>query len=176
MDAPHGRELNVVGKKLDGNYTKNVASFIEQVLEATPHKTAAVWPPTSHHENHQVRRTRYVGHFWRSKDELISDILQWTLAYGRAKVGRPARTYIQQFCADTGCSLEDLWEAMDDRDEWWERVREIRAGSATGWWWWWWLHMQINTGCKRVWSTVLRFCAHTLKLAMSLRILQFCLS
>ena len=31
---------------------KNSVSCIEQVLEATPHKTAAVRPPTTHHENY----------------------------------------------------------------------------------------------------------------------------
>ena len=43
----------------------------------------------------QVRRTRHAGHCWKSNDELISDVLLWTLAYGQAKAGRPARTYIQ---------------------------------------------------------------------------------
>ena len=42
----------------------------------------------------QVRRTRHVGHSWRSRDELISDVLLWTPSHGQAKVGRPARTYI----------------------------------------------------------------------------------
>ena len=37
-------------KKLDGNYTKNVASNIEQDLAATPHKALTIWPPASHHE------------------------------------------------------------------------------------------------------------------------------
>ena len=37
-------------------------------------------------------------------------------SYGWAKAGRPDRTYIQQLCADTGCSLEDLPGVMDDRD------------------------------------------------------------
>ena len=50
----------------------------------------------------------------------ISGILLWTPSHGQAKVGGPARTYIQQLCADTGCSLEDLPGAMDDRDRWWE--------------------------------------------------------
>ena len=36
-------------KKLDG---KNVASNIEQVLEATPHKVPTIRPPASHHENY----------------------------------------------------------------------------------------------------------------------------
>ena len=82
----------------------------------------------------QIRWTRYAGHCWRSKDELISDVLLWTPSYGRTKVGRPARTYIQQLCDNARCSLEDLPGAMDDREGWWERVREIRASSATWWW------------------------------------------
>ena len=76
----------------------------------------------------QVRRTR---HCWRSRDELISDILLWTPTYGWAKAGQPARTYIQQVCEDTGCSPEDLPEAINDREKWRERVRNIRASSMT---------------------------------------------
>ena len=47
-------------------------------------------------------------------------------------------TYIQQLCEDTGCNPEDLPKAMNDREKWRERVRDIRAGSTTWWWWWWW--------------------------------------
>ena len=79
----------------------------------------------------QVRLTRHVGHCWRSKDELISDVLLWTSTYGRAKAGRPARTNIQQLCEDTGCSPKDLPEAMNDRGKWQERVRDIHAGGTT---------------------------------------------
>ena len=39
-------------KKLDGNYLKNAASNLEQVLVATPHKTPTVRPPASYHENY----------------------------------------------------------------------------------------------------------------------------
>ena len=83
----------------------------------------------------QVRRTRHAGHCWRSRDELISDALLWTPTHGRAKAGRPARTYIQQLCEDTGCCPEDLPEAMNDREKWRERVRDIRATSTTWWSW-----------------------------------------
>ena len=86
----------------------------------------------------QVRRTRHAGHCWRSRDELISDVLLWTPTHGRAKAGRPARTYIQQLCEDTECSPEDLPEAINDREKWRERVRDMRAGGTTWWWWWWW--------------------------------------
>ena len=33
--------------------------------------------------------------------------------------------------ANTGCSLEDRSEAMDNREGWRERVRAIRADGAT---------------------------------------------
>ena len=49
----------------------------------------------------------------------------------RAKAGRPARTYIQQLCEDTGCGSEDLPEEMNDREEWRERVRDNRASGTT---------------------------------------------
>ena len=62
-------------------------------------------------------------------DELISDVLLWTPTYGRAKARGPARTYIQQLCEDTECSPEDLPEAMNDREKWRERVRDIRVSD-----------------------------------------------
>ena len=67
-------------------------------------------------------------------------------SYDRAKAGRPARTYIQQLCEDTGCSPEDLTEAMNDREERRERVRDIGAGGTTWWWWWWQLLGNIVSG------------------------------
>ena len=96
---------------------KNAASNLEQVLVATPHRTPAVGhlPPIT--KTIQARRTRHAEHCWKSRDELISDVLLWTLTYGRAKAGRPARTYIQQLCEDTECSPKDLPEAMNDREK-----------------------------------------------------------
>ena len=91
----------------------------------------------------QVRRTRHAGHCWRSRDELISDVLLWTPTYGLAKAWRPTRTYIQQLCEDTGCSPQDLPETMNDREGWRERVRDIRA-SGTWWRWWWWSDGDTN--------------------------------
>ena len=91
---------------------KNVESSIEQVLATTPHETPTIRTLAPITKTIQVRRTRHAGHCWRSKDELISDVLLWTPTYGRAKAGGPIRTYIQQLCEDTGCNLEDLPEAM----------------------------------------------------------------
>ena len=44
--------------------------------------------------------------------------------YGQTKTRRPARTYIQQLCEDTGCSPEDLPGAMNEGEKWRERERE----------------------------------------------------
>ena len=132
----HYLDVNkMAGEKDRRQLHKNAASDIEQVMEATTHKAPTIRLPTFHHENY-LRRTRYAGHCWRSRDELISDVL---LSHGRTKAGRPARAYISQLCEDTGCSSEDLPEVMNDREDWRERVRDIRAGGTTWlWWWWWW--------------------------------------
>ena len=88
----------------------------------------------------KVRWTRRVAHYWRSRDELIRDVLQWT-SHGLTKAGRPASTYIQQLCAGTEWKPEDMPEAMDYREGWREREKYIRAGGVTRWWWWWWLYL-----------------------------------
>ena len=108
----------------------------------TRHQLYGHLPPIT--KTIQVRWTRHAGHSSRSRDELIRDVLLWTPTHGRAKAGRPARTYIQQLCEDMGCCPEDLPRVMNDREEWRERVRDIRATSAT-WWWWWWSYLRLKT-------------------------------
>ena len=126
-------------KKLDGNYTRMLRAILNKCRQQHPTKCQLYGhlPPVT--KTIQARRTRHVRHCWRSKDEIVSDVLLWTPAYGQSKAGWPARTYIQQLCDDTGCNPEDLLEAMNDRETWRERVRDIRA-SRTTWWWWWWLY------------------------------------
>ena len=114
-------------KKLDGNYTRMLQAILNKSWRQYPTKQQLYGhlPPIM--KTIKVRQTRHVGHCWRSKDEHISDTLLWTPSHKRAKAGRLARTYIQQLCADTGCSSEDL----DVREGWRERVRNIRADGAT---------------------------------------------
>ena len=102
-------------KKLDGNYKRILRAILNKSWRQHPtrYQLYGHLPPIT--KTIQVRRTRHAGHCWRSRDELISDVLLWTPTHGRAKARRPARTYIQQLCEDTGCSPEDLPEAMNDR-------------------------------------------------------------
>ena len=118
-------------RRLDGNYTRMLRAVLNKSWRQHPTRLQLYGhlPPIT--KTIQVRRTRHAGHCWRSKDEFISDVLLWTPTHGCARVGRPARTYIQQLCEDTGCNPEDLPEAMNDSEKWRETVRDIRAGGAT---------------------------------------------
>ena len=127
-------------KKLDGNYTRMLRAVLNKSWRQYPTKQQLYSHLPIIMKNIQVRQTRHVGHCWRSRNELISDILLWTPSHGRAKAGWPARTYIQELCADTGYSLEDILGVMDDRDRWQESVRVIHADGAT---WWWLLLVKI---------------------------------
>ena len=108
-------------QKLDSNYTRMLRAVLskswwqhptrQQLYRYLPLITKTVY----------VRWTRHTGGSWRSKDELISGVLLWTPSHGWTKIGRPTRTYIQQLCAYTGSSLDELPGAIDDRDGWWER-------------------------------------------------------
>ena len=62
------------------------------------------------------------------KEEPQLNFLYITTSY---EAGRPARTYMHQLCEDMGCSPEDLPEAINDREEKQERVRDIRSGGTT---------------------------------------------
>ena len=119
-------------KKLDGNYTRMLRTILNKSWRQHPtkHQLYGHLPPVT-----KTIEKLDEPVCWWSRDVLISDVLLWTPTYGRSKAGRPARTYIQQLCEDTGCSPEDLPEVMNDREEWPERVRNIRA---SGTWWWWW--------------------------------------
>ena len=103
-------------KKLDGNYTRMRKAILNKSWRQHPTKQQLYGhrPPIT--KTIQIRRTRHARHCLRSRNELISDVLLWTPLHGRAKAVRPARTYIQQLSADTGCSPEELPEAMGDRE------------------------------------------------------------
>ena len=74
----------------------------------------------------------------------LSSLLHFLLFY---QFLRPARTYIQQLCEDTGCNPEDLPEAMSDREKWRETVRDIRADGAT---WWWYITLYVRVSARMI--------------------------
>ena len=127
-------------KKLDGNYTKMLRAILNKSWSQHPTNQPLYGHLTPITKTIKVRRTRHAGHCWRSGEDLIRDVLLWTPSHGQAKAGRPARTYIQQLCEDTGCSPEDRPESMNNGEEWWERFRDILAGGTR---WWWYIYILI---------------------------------
>ena len=108
-------------KKFDSNYKRMLRAILNKSWRQHPTKHQLYGHLLPIKKTIKVRQTRHAGHCWRSRDELISNVLLWTPSYGRAKAGWPARTYIQQLCVDMGCGPEDFPEAMNDREEWRER-------------------------------------------------------
>ena len=137
-------------KKPDGNYTKTLRAILNKSWKQHPTKQQLSGHLAPITKTIQIRRTRHAGHCWRSRHVLL-----WTPSHGRAKAGRPARTYIQQLCVDAGCSPEDLLEVMDDRERWWERVRDIRADGVT---WWWW--HTFTRGCVHIHTHMIEICGN----------------
>ena len=90
-------------KKFESNYTRMLRTILNKSWRQHPTKQQLYGHLSPITKTIKVRRTWHAGHCWRSKDELISDVLLWTLS----KAWRPARTYKQQLCADIGCSTED---------------------------------------------------------------------
>ena len=65
-------------RKLDGNYTRMLQAILNKTWRQHPtrHQIYDHQPPIT--KTIQARRTRHEGHCWRSRNELISDVLLWT--------------------------------------------------------------------------------------------------
>ena len=65
-------------KQLDGNYTRMLRAILNKSWQQHPTRRQLYGhlPPIT--KTIQARRTRHAGHCWRSKDEIVSDVLLWT--------------------------------------------------------------------------------------------------
>ena len=65
-------------KKLDGNYTRMLRAILNMSWRQHPtrHELYGHMPPIT--KTIQVKWTRHAGQCWRSRNELISDVLLWT--------------------------------------------------------------------------------------------------
>ena len=119
-------------------------------LEAAPHKVVAVRPLTTHQENYQ-RRTRHAGQYWRSRDELISDIFLWTPSHGRAKANDQLKPIYNSSMLIQDIALKTY------REQW---TIEKRSGRGSGrfaleaWTWGWWLVKSLFALWRTLWNTL----------------------
>ena len=141
MDALHGCWLNGWRKSLTATTQEYCEQFWTSPGGNTPQSTnyTATYLPSR--KTIKVRRTRHAGHCWRSRDELISDVLLWTPPHmAELKQDDQLEPTYRSSVRITVCNPEVLPEAMNDWEEWRERVRDICAGGTT---WWWWLYIYI---------------------------------
>ena len=81
-------------KKLDGNYTRMLQAILNKLWRQhlTKQHLYSHLPPIT--KTVKIRWIEHMGHCWRSKDELMSDVLLWTPSHGSAKAGRLDRTSV----------------------------------------------------------------------------------
>ena len=81
-------------KKIDGNYTRMLRAILNISWKEHPSKKRlyGTFPPISQVIREQ--RLRFVGHCWRSKDEIVQSVLLWRPNHGKGNRGRPSKTYI----------------------------------------------------------------------------------
>ena len=120
-------------KKLDGNYTRMLRAILNKSWRQHPtrHQLYGHLPPIT--KTIQVRRTRHAGYSWRRAHKWCTpmDLHTWP-SKSRTTSSNIHRAAMWGY----GNSLEDLPEAMNDRAEWRERVKDISASGMTGWWGW----------------------------------------
>ena len=117
--------IKCLEKKLDGSYTRMLHAVLNKSWKQYPIKQQLYGnlPPTS--QTIQVIWASHTRHCWRSKDKNINDIFPWTPTRGHTSVGWPAKSYIHQLCAETGCRLDNLARVMADKDEEREKVKGV---------------------------------------------------
>ena len=114
-----------IEKKLEQH--KNAACCLEQILEATHHKTAVCTATNLPSTNHPSKTNKTCEALPEKqgrtdKRRSLTDFCTWTPQFW------PSCKDLQQLCLDTGCSSE----AMNIRDGWWERERERERERESG--------------------------------------------
>ena len=53
----------------------------------------------------------------------IYNLLLWQPLHGKRSQGRPPKIYSDQLMEYTGCTLDELKTALNERDEWKQRIK-----------------------------------------------------
>ena len=112
--------------RLDGTYTRMLRAVLNIHWKKHPTLNQLYDKLPRISQVLRERRLRLAGHSWRSKNELVSDVLLWTPPHGKRGIGRPEKTYVDQLADDAGCLIEDLPSLMEDREMWRDIVKRVR--------------------------------------------------
>ena len=61
------------------------------------------------------RRLRFSDHCWRSKNEVVSDLVLWKLKHGKRSVRGQTRIFVNLLEVDIGGPRDCMLAAMNDR-------------------------------------------------------------
>ena len=78
------------------------------------------------------RCLRFSGHCWRSKNEVVSNLVLWEPKHGKRSVGGQARTFVDLLEADTGVPGDCLPAVMDNRVGWRKNAMGMVGGGGGG--------------------------------------------
>ena len=101
--------------KLDGAYTRLLRAALNVKWQSHTTNLTLYGSLPKLTSTIRERRVRFCGHCWRSKDEIVHQLLLWEPTHGKRARGRPAKTFIDQIVEDTGIRKEELAQSMDDR-------------------------------------------------------------
>ena len=113
-------------KKLDGTYTRMLRAVLNVHWKTHPSNKCLYGNLSKISLVIKDRRMRFAGHCYRSKEEVISELMLWKPTHGTVKPGRPFKTYTKQLTEDCEYHFEDLHNAMSDREVWRSRVNMVR--------------------------------------------------
>ena len=99
----------------------------------TRHQLYGHLPPIT--KTIQVRRTRHAGHCWRSRDELIRDVLLWIPTHRTTSSNvHSAAVRIQVVVLKTYLGRWTIGRSGERGSG----ISVLPARYDHGWWWWWW--------------------------------------
>ena len=84
--------MKCIEKKLDRNAQECYKLYWTNPGSKIPRNSSCMATDLTISKTIQIKWKRHKGHCWRSKDELISNILPWTPSHVHASVGQPTRT------------------------------------------------------------------------------------
>ena len=123
-------------KKLDGNYIRKLRAMLNKSWRQHPTKQQLYGQLPPFTETIQVRRTRHARHCWRSRDELISDVLLWTPSHDEQRQNDQLKPTYNSSVQIRHVALKTCWRN-------WTISRGIEKGSGIsvlmarhdeGWW------------------------------------------
>ena len=120
-----------LSQKIDGAYTKMLRVVKNVTWEQHVTNKVLYGKLPSITTIIEERRLRFSGHCFRSKQEVVHQLILWEPKHGRRSVGGQLRTYVDQLESDTGIPRENLANAMEDREGWRKRVmaKKVRLRS-----------------------------------------------